>query len=114
MRSGKSAQRLSLNHPYKKSPCPSLYPAYYHLGRAPLLQQRFDEALAAFEQMRQMAPKANSADLGVSQAYLEEAEYDKALRALTASFKPAGVTYYWLLRRQGRPHEGARYHAESV
>jgi len=34
----------------------SLYPAYYHLGRALLLQKRYDEALAAFEQMRLIAP----------------------------------------------------------
>jgi tetratricopeptide (TPR) repeat protein len=34
----------------------SLYPPYYHLGRALLLQKRYDEALAAFEQMRQIAP----------------------------------------------------------
>lgn len=74
----------------------SLYPAYYHLGRALLLQKRYDEALAAFEEMRQIAPRANSADLGVGQVYLAEGDYDKALKAVTANFKPAGINYYWL------------------
>ena len=74
----------------------SLYPAYYHLGRALLLQKRYDEALAAFEQMRQIAPLANSADLGIGQVYLAQGEYDKALSAMLASFKPAGINYYWL------------------
>ena len=74
----------------------SLYPAYYHLGRALLLQKRYDEALAAFEEMRQIAPHANSADLGVGQVYLAEGDYDKALKAVTADFRPAGINYYWL------------------
>ena len=74
----------------------SLYPAYYHLGRALLLQKRYDEARAAFEQMRQIAPLANSANLGIGQVYLAQGEYDKALSAMSANFKPAGITYYWL------------------
>ena len=74
----------------------SLYPAYYHLGRALLLQKRYDEALAAFEQMRQIAPRANSADLGIGQVYLAKGEYDKALKAMTADVRPSGINYYWL------------------
>ncbi len=74
----------------------SLYPAYYHLGRALLLQKRYEEALAAFEQMRQIAPQAGSADLGIGQVYLAEGEYDKALKAMTAGFRPNGIQYYWL------------------
>jgi len=74
----------------------SLYPAYYHLGRALLLQKRYDEALAAFEEMRQIAPHANSADLGVGQVYLAKGEYDKALKAMTTTFRPSGINYYWL------------------
>jgi tetratricopeptide (TPR) repeat protein len=68
----------------------------YHLGRALLLQKRYDEALAAFEQMWQINRGASSADLGVGQVYLAQGEYDKALKALTANFKPSGITYYWL------------------
>jgi TolB-like protein/DNA-binding winged helix-turn-helix (wHTH) protein len=74
----------------------SLYPAYYHLGRALLLQKRYDEALAAFDQMRQINRGASGADLGVGQVYLAQGEYDKAVKALTANFKPSGINYYWL------------------
>ncbi len=74
----------------------SLYPAYYHLGRALLLQKRYDEALAAFEQMRQINRGANDADFGVGQVYLAQGEYDKAVKALSKNFKPAAVSYYWL------------------
>jgi eukaryotic-like serine/threonine-protein kinase len=74
----------------------SLYAAYYHLGRALLLQKRYDEALAAFEQMRQINRGANTADLGVGQVYLAQGEYDKAVKAITTNFKPSGIAYYWL------------------
>ena len=66
------------------------------LGRALLLQRRYDEALAAFEQMRQMAPHASSASLGIGQVYLAEGEYDTALKAIVTDFKPTGISYYWL------------------
>jgi tetratricopeptide (TPR) repeat protein len=55
-----------------------------------------DEALAAFEQMQQIAPRANSASLGIGQVYLAQGEYDKALKAMMASFEPAGINYYRL------------------
>ena len=74
----------------------SLYPAYYHLGRALLLQKRYDEALAAFEQMRQINPKTSTAGMGFGQVYLAEGEYDKALKALAVGFQPSGISYYWL------------------
>ena len=74
----------------------SLYPAYYHLGRALLLQKRYDEALAAFEQMRQINRGTSTANMGVGQVYLAQGEYDKAVKALTANFKPSGISYYWL------------------
>jgi len=28
--------------------------------------------------------------------YLAKGEYDKAIKALTANFKPNGISYYWL------------------
>ena len=74
----------------------SLYPAYYHLGRALLLQQRYQEALDAFEQMRKINPKATSADLGAGQVYLAQGDYDKALAAITHDMNPSGITYFWL------------------
>ena len=74
----------------------SLYPAYYHLGRALLLQKRYPEAMAAFEQMRQISPKANSATLGIGQVYLAQGEYQKAITAISLDLKPSGISYYWL------------------
>jgi tetratricopeptide (TPR) repeat protein len=65
-----------------------------------LLQQRYHEALAAFEQMRQIAPHANTADLGVGDVYLAKGEYAKALNAIMTDFKPAGITYYWRCKRE--------------
>jgi serine/threonine protein kinase/Flp pilus assembly protein TadD len=74
----------------------SLYPAYYHLGRALILQKRYSEAMAAFEQMRQISPKANSANLGIGQVYLAQGEYDKAISEMLMDFKPSGITLFWL------------------
>ena len=73
----------------------SLYPAYYHLGRALILQQRYPEAIAAFQQMKQLNPSATSAQQGLGQVYLAQGDYDKAVAALTAR-EPSGVMLYWL------------------
>ena len=74
----------------------SLYPAYYHLGRALLLQNRYDEALAAFEQMHQLNPSAPTATMGMSQVYLAKGQYDQALTSINKDFQPSAITYYWL------------------
>ena len=54
--------------------------AYYHLGRALLVQGRYDEAIAAFEQARTLSPTSGTPDLGLAQAYLAKKEYDRALQ----------------------------------
>jgi non-specific serine/threonine protein kinase len=74
----------------------SIYPAYYHLGRALLLQKRYSEALAAFEQMRELSPNANTADLGDAQVHLAQGDPDKALERLSHNFQPSAISYYWL------------------
>ncbi len=74
----------------------SLYPAYYHLGRALLLQNRYDEALSAFEQMHQLSPSAPTAMMGMSQVYLAKGQYEDALVAINKNFQPSAITYYWL------------------
>jgi serine/threonine protein kinase/Tfp pilus assembly protein PilF len=75
---------------------PALYPAYYHLGRALIMQQRYAEAIATFEQERELNPGGTLADLGLGQVYLAQGEYDKALSALSASARPAAINYFWL------------------
>lgn len=74
----------------------SIYPAYYHLGRALLLQKRYPEALAAFEQMRQLSRSSNTADLGDAQVYLAQGDTAKALERLAHNFPPSAISYYWL------------------
>jgi serine/threonine protein kinase/tetratricopeptide (TPR) repeat protein len=52
---------------------------YYQLGRALLLQSRYDEAVAAMEHARKLSPKSATAELGLAQVYLAKGEYNEAL-----------------------------------
>jgi TolB-like protein/cytochrome c-type biogenesis protein CcmH/NrfG len=52
--------------------------AYYHLGRALMVQGRYDEAIAAFEHARTLAPTSGNPDFGIAQVYLAKKEYDRA------------------------------------
>jgi non-specific serine/threonine protein kinase len=75
---------------------PTLYPkTYYHLGRALMFQQRYAEAIAAFEHSR-TDPADSFPDLGLGQVYLAQGDYDKAMGALSKSARPAGINYFWL------------------
>jgi len=53
--------------------------SYYHLGRVLLLEKRFDEATAAFEQARSLSPQSDTPEFGLSQVYLAEGDYAQAL-----------------------------------
>jgi len=61
---------------------PSLFGAYYHLGRVLILQQRYPEAIAAFEHAKELSPTSSTADFGLAQVYLAEGDYDRALALL--------------------------------
>jgi serine/threonine protein kinase/tetratricopeptide (TPR) repeat protein len=52
---------------------------YYHLGRALLLEGRYDEGVAAFEHARKLNPQSATPDLGLAQLYLAKGDYDRAL-----------------------------------
>ena len=54
--------------------------SYYHLGRALLVQGRYDEAIAAFEQAHALSPQSYTPDAGLAQVYLAKKEYDRALQ----------------------------------
>jgi TolB-like protein/DNA-binding winged helix-turn-helix (wHTH) protein/Tfp pilus assembly protein PilF len=54
--------------------------AYYHLGRALLVQGRYDGAIAAFEQARAIDPTSGNPDFGIAQVYLARREYERALQ----------------------------------
>ncbi len=75
---------------------PLRYQACYHLGRALLLQQRYPEAIAAFEQAQELDLGNAMAQMGLGQTYLAQGQYDKALAALVKGLRPAGINYYWL------------------
>ena len=69
---------------------------YYHLGRALFLQQKYPEAISAFEQSRELDQKSLWADLGLGQVYLAQGQYDKALASMLKNLRPAGINYFWL------------------
>jgi adenylate cyclase len=75
---------------------PSLYSAYYHLGRALSLQQRYAEAIATYEHAKELNSTSTLADLGLGQAYLAQGEYDKAVAALSKGMRPVGIYHFWL------------------
>jgi TolB-like protein/cytochrome c-type biogenesis protein CcmH/NrfG len=66
---------------------PSLVGAYYHLGRALLLQGRYSEAIAAFGESKELDPAFTTANFGIGQVYLAQRDYD---RALTMFLKQSG------------------------
>jgi TolB-like protein/Flp pilus assembly protein TadD len=75
---------------------PSFYNPYYHLGRALILEQRYPEAIAAFQRLKELDPKSTFPNLGLGQAYLAEGDYDKAVDAILKAMRPSGLNYYWL------------------
>lgn len=76
---------------------PSVWGAYYELGRALLLQQRYAEAIAAFEHARELSPTASTPDIGLGQVYLAQGDYDRAVAALSkATQRPTAIDYFWL------------------
>jgi non-specific serine/threonine protein kinase len=66
---------------------PSLIGAYYHLGRALLLQRRFSEAISAFEQARELDSASNIGVLGLGQVYLAQGDYDRAIATFAKLLK---------------------------
>ncbi|HME13420.1 MAG TPA: protein kinase [Candidatus Acidoferrum sp.] len=69
---------------------------YYHLGRALMLQQRYAEAVAAFQRAKELDPSDTFGNMGLGQVYLAQGEFDKAVGAFSATTQPTGINYYWL------------------
>jgi len=68
---------------------------YFHLGRALLVQGRYDEAIAAFEQSEAVSPGSGNLNMGLAQVYLARKEYDRALQTyLRSSEKQRQVVIY--------------------
>jgi serine/threonine protein kinase/Tfp pilus assembly protein PilF len=62
---------------------PRLAQAYYHLGRALLLEGRYPEAIAACQQAAQLSKGTLLGDFGLAQVYLAEGDYDRAIEVFS-------------------------------
>ena len=74
---------------------PSLTPAQYHLGRALLLQGRYEEASKAFERAAELGD-VKYEDLGLAQVYLAQGNYDAALTRLLEHGAKDAISSYLL------------------
>jgi serine/threonine protein kinase len=75
---------------------PSLGYAQYHLGRALYLQNRFPEAMAAFDRCEELSGQASGADLGRAQALAAQKRYSEAIATMLKRGAVAMIDFYWL------------------
>jgi non-specific serine/threonine protein kinase len=75
---------------------PSRFMADYHLGRALMLQGRYQEAEAAFQQVRDISPSSTMADLGLGQMYLLQGNSERALLLFEKQNRKSGNDLFWL------------------
>jgi TolB-like protein/DNA-binding winged helix-turn-helix (wHTH) protein/cytochrome c-type biogenesis protein CcmH/NrfG len=61
---------------------PTVFGSYYQLGRALMLQGRYEEAFAAYQHALELSPKYASPHVGLAEVYLAQGEYEKALQEL--------------------------------
>jgi len=62
---------------------PSLASAYYQLGRALMLQERWPESTAAFEYSLKLNPNFQAPYLGLAQVHLSQGNHEQALSEMT-------------------------------
>ncbi len=75
---------------------PSLAIAYYHLGRALLLEGRYEEARKSFERGGELAD-ASYTNLGIGQIYLAQGNYDAAVTSLLKDGEPKDAIHSYFL-----------------
>ena len=76
---------------------PSLLGAYYELGRALLIQGRYQEAMAAMEHAKELSPTSTTPDFGLAQVYVAQGDYDRALGHLLKSGEPKAAVNLFML-----------------
>jgi serine/threonine protein kinase len=74
---------------------PSLVPAQYHLGRALLLQGRYEEARKAFERAGELGD-TSFRELGIAQVDLAQGNYDAAVALLKRGADKQAIDCYFL------------------
>jgi len=75
---------------------PSRFMADYHLGRALMLQGRYQEAGAAFQQARDLGSGSMTPDFGLGQMYLLQGNSERALSLLEKQSKKQTNSLFWL------------------
>jgi eukaryotic-like serine/threonine-protein kinase len=75
---------------------PSRFMADYHLGRALMLQGRYQEAETAFQKARDLGSDSTTGDLGLGQMYLLQGNSERALPLLEKQSKKESNNLFWL------------------
>jgi eukaryotic-like serine/threonine-protein kinase len=75
---------------------PSRFMADYHLGRALMLQGRYQEAEAAFQQARDIGVSSTVPDFGLGQMYLLQGNSVRALPLFEKQSRKSGNNLFWL------------------
>jgi eukaryotic-like serine/threonine-protein kinase len=75
---------------------PSLPIVYYHLGRALLLQGRYDEAATAFHRGAELSD-VTYGHLGMGQIYLAQGKYDEAVTSFLKDGEPKDAIHSYFL-----------------
>jgi serine/threonine protein kinase len=71
--------------------------AQYHLGRALYLQNRFTEAMAAFDRCEELGGNPDTANFGRAQALAAQHRYDEALAIMLKPSQPkTAIYFFWL------------------
>jgi serine/threonine protein kinase len=75
---------------------PTRYIADYHLGRALMLQGRYQEAEASFERARVTGSGSTMPDFGLGQMYVLEGNPERALPLLEKQGRKESIALFWL------------------
>ena len=75
---------------------PSRFMCEYHLGRALMLQGRYQEAEAAFRQAKELSPASMIPDFGLGQMYLLQGNSERAVALLKKQSRKSGNNLFWL------------------